>query len=187
MSGAVQGHPMSVRWNSAATRFVVLNAGGGAAVLASYAWGLSWLGDDASRAWGGVPDSLRPLYQASMLCAAAGYFPMTLFVLGGLRSARFTADAANALYAAILVGSAVWLPLTCLMLERPSAVLWWSIRLDLAVVGMASLGVLGLVVRNRPPAATLAWKAAVAGAIAFCVQTALLDAIVWPAYFSAGR
>jgi hypothetical protein len=187
MSGAVHGHAMSVRWSLAATRFVLLNAGGGAAVLASYAWGLSWLGDDASRAWGGVPDALRPLYQVSMLCAAAGYFPMTLFVLGGLRSGRFASNAATGLYAAILAGSAVWLPLTCLMLERPSAVLWWAIRLDLALVGMASLGVLGFVVRHRPPAATLAWKAAVAGAVAFCVQTALLDAIVWPAYFSAGR
>jgi hypothetical protein len=187
VSSAVTSNDSRVEWSPAATRFVLLNVAGGAAVLSSYAWGLSHLGSDASRAWGGVPDALRPVYQASMLLAAAGYFPMTLFVLEGRRSGRPKMEPATALYAGILVGSALWLPLTCAMLEQPSTPLWWAIRLDLGVVGAASLGVLGLVARDRPPGSSLAWKAAVVGAIAFCVQTALLDALVWPAYFPGAR
>jgi hypothetical protein len=187
VSSAVESRRSSVGWSPAATRFALLNATGGAAVLASYAWGLSWLGSDASRAWGGVPEALRPIYQVSMLLAAAGYFPMTLFVLAGERSGRTATASATTLYAAILVGSAAWLPLTCVMLEQPSTALWWAIRLDLAVVGAASLGVLALVARARPPGSPLAWKAAVAGAVLFCVQTALLDALVWPAYFPGAR
>ncbi len=173
-------------WSREAIRFVALNVAGGAAVLASYAWGLAALGDDTARAWGGVPSSLHPLYTGSMLLAAAGYFPMTSFVLDGLRSRSAAMHTATPLYAAILVCSALWLPLTCAMLDEPSALLWWSIRLDLAVVGLAALGVLRLIVFGGPSQASLRWKAAVAGAAAFSFQTALLDAIVWPAYFPAG-
>jgi hypothetical protein len=174
-------------WDTAATRLAILNVVGGAAVLASYAWGLSYLGDDAAKAWGGVPESLRPLYQISMVLAAVGYFPMTLFVLGSRRGDRPAALTAAPLYAAVLACSAFWLPLTCVMLERPSSALWWIIRIDLAIVGVGSLALLGLIARNRPAPSTLLWKLALAGAVAFSLQTAVLDAIVWPAYFSAGR
>jgi hypothetical protein len=172
---------------SRTARFLALNAAGGAAVLGSYAWGLAQLGDEAAQAWGGVPQELRPLYQGSMLLAAAGYFPMTLFVLRELREERISERRASALYAGVLAASAAWLPLTCAMLERPSALLWAAIRIDLAVVGVASLAVLAVVARGRPAGSPLRWKVALAGAIAFCVQTALLDAIVWPAYFPSGR
>jgi hypothetical protein len=128
---------------------------------------------------------LRPVYQYSMLLAAAGYFPMTLFVLGLVREGR-QAGTATALYAAILVCSAAWLPLTCAMFARPSAALWWTIRIDLAMVGLASLAVLALVLRERSVPVSPLWIAAVAGAVAFCLQTALLDPIVWPAYFPTG-
>lgn len=174
---------MSAGAKAAATRFALLNVVGGAAVLVSYAWGISELGSEASRAWGGVPEGLRPVYQASMLLAAAGYFPMTAFVLGGIRAGRL--GPATALYAVILACSAAWLPLTCAMLEQPSSPLWWAIRLDLAGTGLASLGVLALVGAEGPSRSPVLWRWAIAGCIAFCVQTALLDAIVWPAYFPA--
>lgn len=183
MSDAVWTRAVPARWNARATRFVTLNVAGGAAVLASYAWGLGHLGENAARAWGGVPEGLRPIYQTSMLLAAAGYFPMTLFVLAGLRSGRST-ETVTLFYAAILACSAAWLPLTCAMLDRPSATLWWMIRIDLAIVGMASLAVLAIVL-GRSPSGLRA--AAIAGALAFSTQTALLDAIVWPAYFFAPR
>jgi len=167
-----------------------INLFGGLAVLGSYAYCLIAYSAQAGDFWGGVPDGLRPLYTVNMGLAAAGYFAFTYFLLYRLKPAadhggRFGFGTFNALYAMILIPSALWMPLTFAMLESPSDGLWWAIRLTLAAVGIGSLGLLaGLVaVRPRPP--SLAHKLAVAGSVAFCSQTAILDALVWPAYFPA--
>jgi len=158
--------------------FLALNALGGAAILASYAHGILTQPDPGA-AWGGVPDGLRPLYVASMLAAAAGYFPMTGYVLS-----RFQRSPGlfSALYAAILLPSALWMPLTFAYLESPSAPLWWAVRGVLLLVGAGSLGVLAVLAAQREGRGA-GWAAALAGACAFSLQTALLDALVWPAYF----
>jgi hypothetical protein len=85
----------------------------------------------------------------------------------------------------ILLPSALWMPLTFAMLESPSEGLWWTIRLTLAAVGICSLGLLAGLVAVRPRSPSLAHKLAIAGSLAFCLQTAILDALVWPAYFPA--
>jgi hypothetical protein len=119
---------------------------------------------------------------ASMLAAAAGYFPMTGFVLSRLQHAP---RVFLALYALILLPSALWMPLTFAYLESPSAPLWWTVRGVLLLVGAGSLGVLAaLLAQPRGSEGRgRGWAAAVAGACAFSLQTALLDALVWPAYF----
>jgi hypothetical protein len=35
----------------------------------------------------------------------------------------------------------------------------------------------------RPSQPSVVWRLSIAGALAFSLQTALLDAIVWPAFF----
>jgi hypothetical protein len=163
----------------------LLNVLGGIGVLASYVWGL---GDPAVAAglWGGVPESLRPLYTVSMFAAAAGYFPFTFYVLLRLDPDRTHLGVAAyelffAFYLLILLPSALWLPLTAEMLAAPSAGLWWTIRLVLFAVAVGSLGVLWSVAVATPPARGR--LVAVAGCLAFCLQTVVLDALVWPAYF----
>jgi hypothetical protein len=165
-----------------------LNGVGGLAVLASYAVGLSRPG--ASEAlWGGVPDALRPLYTVSMGLAAAGYFPMTGAVLFGLDAARTRVAGRLGYgsfllaYALILAPSALWLPLTLQMVETPSPALWAAIRGVLALVAVGSLGVLAGLVSARPAPPPRLRALALAGALAFCFQTAVLDAVVWPACF----
>jgi hypothetical protein len=166
---------------------LVLNAVGGAAVLASYAWGLRGEGVGAAL-WGGVPEGLRPLYGANMLLAAVGYFLFTPYVLLRLppEGARFAGGLGfgvfHALYALVLLPSALWLPLTAHYLAQPSAGLWAALRLDLGLVGLGSLGLLAclLALPGDAPRGR-AW--AVAGLVPFCLQTALLDALVWPALF----
>jgi hypothetical protein len=169
--------------------FLALNALGGLAVLGSYAHGLL-AQDDPGRVWGGVPASLKPLYTASMLAAAVGYFPMTLYVLFGLDPERTRIGGRGwslftALYALVLIPSALWMPLTFAMLEAPSAGLWLAVRGVLALVGLGALGVLAGIAVARPRGPRLAWAAALAGAAAFVFQTAVLDALVWPFYFPA--
>jgi len=166
-----------------------LNVLGGTAVLGSYAHGLASNPLTRGEVWGGVPEALRPLYTGSMLLAAAGYFAFSFFVfrrLDPLRTrvaGRFGFGAFHALYALILVPSALWMPLTFAMLEAPSGALWAAIRVTLALVGLGSLGLVAAVATARPADAPVARWVALAGALAFSFQTAVLDACVWPAYF----
>jgi hypothetical protein len=167
--------------------FLALNALGGLAVVGSYAFGLL-REPDPGRVWGGVPEALKPLYTASMLAAAVGYFPMTLYVLFGLDPARTRIGSLGwgvffVLYALILIPSALWMPLTFAHLDAPSADRWLAVRGVLAAVGVGSLGLLAAIAGARPRGPRLAWVAALVGAAAFVLQTTVLDAIVWPAYF----
>ena len=167
-----------------------INLLGGLAVLGSYAFCLIAYSAQAGDFWGGVPDGLRSLYTVNMGLAAAGYFAFTYFLMYRFKPAagdskRFGFGTFNALYALILLPSALWMPLTFAMLESPSDGLWWVIRLTLVAVGIGSLGLLAGLVAVRPRSPSLAHKLAIAGSVAFCCQTAILDALVWPAYFPA--
>jgi len=167
-----------------------INLFGGLAVLASYAYCLTAYSAQVGDFWGGVPDGLRSLYTVNMGLAAAGYLAFTYFLLYRLKpeasdAGGFGLGAFNALYVLILLPSALWMPLTFAMLESPSDALWWGIRLTLAAVGIASLGLLVGLVAVGPRSPSVAHKLAVAGSLAFCCQTAILDALVWPAYFPA--
>ena len=167
----------------------VVNVVGGFAVLGSYAYGLLTNPHTRDGIWGGVPEAWKPYYTASMLLATIGYLLFTYFVF--FRVDAETARVAdqydvrlfNALYVAVLAPSALWMPLTFAMIDEPSEGLWFVIRVVLAVVGLGSVGFVYalLTLDQRHPAATY-WLA-VLGSIAFTFQTALLDALVWPAYF----
>jgi hypothetical protein len=166
-----------------------INLIGGTAVLASYAHGLATHPETRGDVWGGVPEALRGFYTAWMFVAATGYLLFTHFVLfrvdpGAVRVAgRFGYGVLPWIYAGILLPSALWMPLTFAYLEQPSAWLLWAIRVDLAVVGLASLALLASLLRFSPKRPALGHGLAVAGAAGFCVQTAVLDALVWTAFF----
>ena len=168
-----------------------INVLGGIAVLGSYAHGIATNPETRGDVWGGVPEGLQPLYTVSMLAATAGYFLFTSYFFfradpDVVRIAgRHRFGTLNALYALVLVPSVLWMPLTFAMLEAPSAGLWWAIRVVLFAVGAGSLGLLAALLAIRPRGSALAWGLAVLGLAAFCFQTAVLDAVVWPAYFPA--
>ena len=182
-----QGMPEPVPALHSRAALLWLNAVGGVAVLASYAVGL---GSESVAAglWGGVPESLRPLYTVNMFLAAGGYFLFTYYIV--FRLCRAGVDAPGSLpswvyaaaYAAILVPSALWLPLTALMLSAPSGLLWFAIRLVLALVGFGSLTLLVSLLTLRAPVPR-GRALAVIGLLPFILQTAVLDALIWPAYF----
>jgi hypothetical protein len=166
-----------------------LNLMGGSAVLGSYAHGLATNPLTRGQLWGGVPEWLQPLYTASMLLAAAGYFAFGFFVFFRLDPrrtrvlGRFGYGAFHLLYGLILLPSALWLPLTFAMLEAPDDGLWRLIRVVLALVAAGSLGLVAAIASARPREARLARRVALAGALLFAFQTAVLDALVWPAFF----
>ncbi len=174
---------------STRSALVWLNVLGGLAVLGSYVWGLGQP-EVAAGLWGHVPESLRGLYTVNMLLAAAGYFPFTALLVLSTDEPRFLAETklpyaptTLSLYASVLVASALWLPLTSVMIASPSTLLWLAIRVDLALVGLGALGILWVCLRiARARGGALAWSAVV-GALPFVLQTAVLDAVIWPYYW----
>jgi hypothetical protein len=167
-----------------------INVIGGVAVLGSYAHGLWTHPETVGEVWGGVPEGLKPYYTASMLTAAAGYLMFTYFLFFRVDpdearvADRFSLRLFNALYVLILFPSALWMPLTFAMLGDPHEGLWMLIRLVLALVGVGSLAMIAALVALAPRRPGSSYWFAVAGSVAFSVQTALLDAVIWPAYFS---
>jgi hypothetical protein len=162
---------------------------GGAAVLVSYAYSLGL--DPATQAalWGGVPPALLPAYVASMALATAGYFAFTYFLLfpadpGRVRIAgRFGYRLFQGLYLMILIPSALWLPLTSAMVQQPGSFLWLGIRGVLALVSLGSVGLLLALLTWQPRQPARAYWLAVAGSVAFCFQTTVLDLLLWTALF----
>jgi len=169
---------------------LLINVIGGAAVLGSYVWGFQTYPGAGDVLWGGVPENIRPFYTANMFVAAAGYFVFVFFTLFRLSPSetrvfgRFGFGLFNLIYAAILIPSALWMPLSLLAVELNSPALVWLVRFDLAVVGLASLGLFLSLLKVKPARPRWAQTLAVIGSIGFCIQTVLLDAIIWGALFS---
>ena len=167
----------------------VINIIGGILVIGSYVIGIRLHPFTRGSAWGGIPTSLKPMYVFSMLLAAAGYFAFSNFIIFRLdpeyilSANSFTYSMFILVYCLILFPSALWMPFTFRMLEKPSRILWWAIRITLTVVGIGSLGLLVLLIIVNHNEATWVYGLAIAGSVAFCIQTALLDALVWPKYF----
>ena len=169
---------------------LVINIPGGLAVLGSYAWGLGTHPGAGTALWGGMPQVWRQISTANMLLAALGYFAFTSFILFNLDPGNTVVFGRpgyglfHLLYAVILLPSALWMPLTTAVLASPGQLLLWSVRLLLALIGLASLAMLLTLWSLRPPRPTGAWRLAVIGCAFFCLQTVVLDAAVWSAYFS---
>lgn len=167
---------------------IQLIALGGSAVLASYL--LAFVPAVGGRLWGGIPEGLvRDVYTVNMLLAAIGFFPATHRLAFATPAHALKARTGIGFqgmfvaYAAILMASALWLPLTAVYVGQPSTALWILIRIVLLIVGGGAT-VLGFmlfrIARQGPPSA---WLAVFAFAF-FWLQTMVLDALVWPYYYS---
>ena len=168
----------------------LINVVGGILVLGSYAHGLITHPANRDVIWGGVPETIKPLYTLNMLFAAAGYLAFTYFVMFSLN--RDNAQLANLsgfcvfyiIYAFILFTSALWMPLTYAALGHPdSSLYYWAVRITLDIVGLASLALLGVLLSLHSSESSPTYWLAVAGSVFFCIQTAVLDGIVWSFYF----
>lgn len=169
-------------------KWMMINLLGGATVIGSYIYGFLTHSNASQILWGSVPAGLRPIYTACMLAAAAGYFALAYFVfrLDILETRvfdRFGFEIFNFLYLLVLVPSALWMPLTLSAIERSSVILIWVVKLDLALVAAGSLGLLLAVVTTKPRPSTTRYILAILGSAVLCLQTVVLDAIVWSFYF----
>ena len=167
---------------------VLINLFGGIIVLRSYYLGLS--GDlGAEVFWGGVPESIWPLFYASMVVAALGYVAFLFFLVAKVQPGEATIGGRLGygvfylIFILILVASAFWMPLTRAYAEEPTAGMWVAVRVVLAVVGLASIALAWALLWLRPGNRGVSYWAAVAGSTYFAFHTAILDAVVWAALF----
>jgi hypothetical protein len=166
---------------------LAINLLGGAAVLGSYAWGLLAHPGTTGILWGGIPTKAIPFCITSMILAAVGYLLFTVYLLFVLDPAKVKINIRagfkgfHVLYLLILVPSALWMPLTYAMLENPSNLTWLAIRIVLMLVGLGGLGLLSALLSIQPRSRVV--LAAFICCIFFCIQTVLLDALVWPNFF----
>ena len=172
---------------------LAINVVGGIAVLGSYALGIRSHAEAGVLLWGGVPESLRPLYTTSMITATVGYLAFTgyLFFLVDPDAARvgpFGYRLLLLLYVLVLLPSALWMPLTFRFLDggATSESLWLAVRGVLALVGLGAAAMIAaLATLQGAPGGR--WRiVALIGAVAFSIQTSLLDGIIWPAFFRRG-
>jgi len=175
-------HPKKGAW-------LAINLVGGAAVVGSYIHGLSSHPDMREALWGTIPDELKTVYTVNMVLAAAGYFFFSYYYVVRTDAdhvrfgEHFGFDLINALYALILVASALWMPLTFAYLESPSPFLWVVVRADLFGVAVGSIGLIAAFFAMKPRAKGVAGVLALVGLLVFALQTAFLDALVWTQFF----
>lgn len=168
--------------------FIALQLVGGPAVLGSYLYGFRNMPDLVPMMWGGVPEAIRLPYTLWMFVAAAGYLCFSAFFwlrtdMGNARLLGGGFGRVNLGYALVLFPSAAWMPLTGAFLASGDRRYWW---LTLAVLWLTAAGSSALVfalAHARPVRPDRLHALALAGAVAFSLQTVLLDAVVWPVLF----
>ncbi|MDD9853166.1 MAG: hypothetical protein OXU78_04335 [Deltaproteobacteria bacterium] len=170
--------------------FAALQLVGGPLVLGSYGYGLLRWPETAAAMWGGVPEAMRQSYIFFMFAAAAGYLALTQLFFFHAHPSRARVLGRgywllHLAYALVLFPSALWMPLTKMLLDAPSPGLWLAVRLDLAAVALGSLLLAGAAATLRPGLQPMQRRLALLGATAFCLQTVVLDALIWPALFPA--
>ena len=169
--------------------FYLINGFGGLCVLGSYTHGLITNPSIRGGLWGSIPDSLRLYYTIFMFLAASGYFFFTGYILIHVSAesvklfGRYGFWAINILYAGIIIPSAIWIYLTFAMIENPTQLLWIIIRLVLFIVGFSSVALLASFFTSNFDHSSWLYFASIIGLIFFCIQTMLLDALIWPYYY----
>jgi hypothetical protein len=99
---------------------------------------------------------------------------------------RFGFGVINACCAAVVVASALWMPLTFAYFDDPSSTLWFVIRAVLIMVGLGAVGLIVALFNLNPRVTGLVGAVTVIALLLFALQTAFLDPFVWPAFFPRG-
>jgi hypothetical protein len=168
---------------------LIINVIGGAAVIGSYIFGLRGQSGGANALWGGVPENIRPIYTFSIIVSALSYFAFLYYIFFRLAPNQVSIAGVSGftmfyvIFLGILIASAFWMPLTNMYVSNPSTGIWIGIRFVLAVVGLASIGLLVALLTLQGKVPGTAYWLAVAGSAYFAFHTSVLDAIVWAALF----
>ncbi|MBN4081011.1 hypothetical protein JYT44_01465 [Caldithrix abyssi] len=174
-------------------KFIIINLIGGAAVLGGNAFALVTHPKLRNDLWGGIPESWKPLYIASMLIAAFGYVTAMYYLIykEGLKSKYFwgKADASvlTILLVLFLLSASMWIHSTFAYLESPSSGIWTMIQIELRTKALAillfTIGLATTTERSQP--SIHRW--AVIGISFTSFHCLVLDAILWTMKFPKGE
>jgi hypothetical protein len=168
---------------------LVINVIGGAAVIGSYIYGIKAQPGGADALWGGVPVSIRPAYGVSMILSALGYFAFMYYIFFRLTPSEvsiagtFDFSLFYAIFLAILIPSALWMPLTNVYVSNPTTFNWVTVRVVLAIVGLASIALVWALLSLQDKVPGVSYWLAVVGSGYFAFHTTVLDAILWAVLF----
>ena len=167
------------------TWMLLINVIGGVCILGGYVQGLMSHPHNRHLLWGGVPEAYRGVYTFMMFPAAIGYLcalwvlwrhlmPGEVQILGTDSINYF-----NVCFVFFLVSAAAWMPLTLAYLDHGSASLLPWVFGVLAVTAVFSLGLLWGVSQLGTHLTLIQYRMAWVGLCALCIQTVMLDALVW--------
>lgn len=169
--------------------FLLVNVAGGAAVIGSYIAGIVSHPALVNNLWGKVTPLSKAMYMSLMPLAAIGYLIFASYILFQLDARKalvaniYGYEIFSIIFIAILLPSALWMPLSLKVQETGDMQLWWAVRIVLFVVGLAALALLAaLLMLNQKDPALFYWLA-VGGAAIFFVQTGIVDAFIWPVLY----
>ena len=158
----------------------------GAAVPTSYLAAARIWPEHVPSLWGMLPQAWRFPYTVSMVAAAVGYLVFSYYLASA--AVAYVARGSEKAWAkrvcvgqlAVLIPSALWMPLTLFALSAGKA--WLAIiQIVLALVALGTIYLASLIWRSghRPALRRIA----LLGVAAFAWQTVALDACLWPQYF----
>jgi hypothetical protein len=168
---------------------LVIIALGGVGVIGSYMIGLKGKAGASEALWGGVPAKVRPVYGVSMILSAIGFLAVLFYIFFKLDppdvaiAGRYGFDLFIPIFITILLPSALWMPLSKMYVERPSAVMWVIVRVVLFLVGLASIELAWALFALDLETRGVAYWFATVGSCYFAFHTFVLDAVLWAAMF----
>jgi hypothetical protein len=124
-----------------------------------------------------------------MILSALGFFAFLYYIFFRLDPAQTTIAGVSGftlfyvIFLLILIPSALWMPLTNVYVANPGTGLWVLVRTVLAIVGLASIALLGALLTLHGKVPGVSYWLAVVGSGYFAFHTAILDAVVWAALF----
>ncbi len=173
--------------SSKVTLFII-NVIGGFSVLGGYAHGLQTHVATRHLLWGEIPVQYQGIYTLHMAPATIGYLAAFYFLMSAkdlqFENQRAALPVFNLLYFVFLLSASLWMPLSFLALDRNDPNLLPAIQAILAITGIASLGLVVCLTRLQQTTSTYLYKSAVIGACFLFIQCGILDALIWPRFFT---
>lgn len=170
----------SVTMNNNQVFFLIILALFGIPVILSYIFGIKRI-KNIDLLWGGMPKKIQKILTISMLISALSFFVFSSYIFV-LSYKHYNLINIYFLYAVLLGSAALWLPLMIEVIELRKKIYWILTRISLALVGLCSIVLLSMMIFSTYYG--LFFTFAITGLSLFSIHTVVLDAIVWPYFFT---
>ena len=152
----------------------------GIPVILSYIFGIRRI-KNVDLLWGNIPQKYRKIYGTSMILSAISIFVFSSYIFV-LSYKHYNLINIYLLYAVLLGAATLWIPLMVEVIELKKKIYWILTRISLALVGLCSIILLSMMIFSTYYGTFFTF--AIIGLSIFSIHTVILDAIVWPHFFT---